>query len=184
MGASNDFAPAPGGGHGDWLNGVRRSLFIVLFALLSACASLNGLTQKPEVSIAGIDLVQLGFLEQRFALQLRIRNPNDVDLPIDGLSLEIEVNGQPFVSGLSDQRVTVPRFGEALLEVAATSTLAGTLKQFYELRKGGRDRVEYRIVGRLNVSGFGSVPFERRGELQMPGSGAPAEKPPPGSERT
>ncbi|WP_313951338.1 LEA type 2 family protein [Accumulibacter sp.] len=156
---------------------MRKGLFIVLFALLSACASLNGLTQKPEVAIVGIDLLQLGFLEQRFALQLRIRNPNDVDLPIDGLSFEIEVNGQSFVSGLSDKRVSVPRFGEALLEVIASSTLAGALKQFHELRKGGRDRVEYRIVGRLNVSGIGSVPFERRGELQMPGSSAPAGKP-------
>ena len=164
---------------------MRQGLVILSIALLSACAGLGGLSQKPEVSVAGLKLVQVGVFEQRFALKLRVQNPNDVELRINGLSVEVELNGQPFITGLSDKGVTVPRFGEAVLEVMATSTLGSALKQLRELQKGGRERIDYRIVGRLNLSGIGTVPFERRGDLQIPVVVSPLRKPlPAGSQRT
>ena len=164
---------------------MRRGLVILSIALLSACAGLGGLSQKPEVSVAGLKLVQVGVFEQRFALKLRVQNPNDVELRINGLSVEVELNGQPFITGLSDKGVTVPRFGEAVLEVMATSTLGSALKQLRELQKGGRERIDYRIVGRLNLSGIGTVPFERRRDLQMPAVVSPFHRPlPPGTQGT
>ena len=164
---------------------MRRCFALLAVAFLSACAGLAGLAQKPEVSVAGLNLVQFGLFEQRFALKLRIQNPNDVELPINGLNFEIELNGQPFIKGLSDKSVTIPRFGEGVLEVMATSTLGSALKQLRELQKGGRERVDYRIVGRLNVAGGVSLPFERRGDLQMPAVESRARNElPPGSDRT
>lgn len=164
---------------------ARQFLLIAVAALLGACAHLGPLARKPEVSIAGLTLVHLGVFEQRFLLRLRVQNPNDIDLPINGLSFDIELNGQAFVKGLSDRAVTVRRFSEAVFEVMATSTLDSAVKQLRELPKGGRDRVDYRIIGRLNVSGIGSVPFERRGDLQMPTiENVPRRALPPGLERT
>lgn len=164
---------------------ARRLLLLAVAALLGACAHLGNLSQKPEVSIAGLTLVHLGLFEQRFVLRLRVQNPNDVDLPVNGLSFEIELNGQAFMKGLSDRAVTVRRFGETVFEVMATSTLDGTLKQLRELQKSGRDRVDYRVIGRLNVSGIGNIPFERRGDLQMPSiENIPKKALPPGLERT
>lgn len=163
---------------------MRRILGAVLIVLLSGCVGLAGLSQKPEVSLAGLQLVQIGVFEQRFALKLRVQNPNDTELRINGLSFEVELNGQSFLTGVSDRGVTVPRFGEAVLDVAATATLGSALKQLRELQKGGRERVDYRIVGRLNLSGFGTVPFDRRGDLQMPAAdGLPRKGSPPGPEQ-
>ncbi len=164
---------------------MKSRLAILAIVLLSACAGLGGLAQKPEVSLASLNLVQIGLFEQRFALKLRIQNPNDVELRINGLSFEIELNGRSFITGLSDRGVTIPRFGEALLEVTATSTLGSALKQLRELQKGGRERIDYRIAGRLNVSDIGTVPFERRGDLSLPTLQTVPRKPlPAGSDRT
>ena len=85
----------------------RTGLLLALLVLPGASASLAGLKQQPGIRVAGIDLVELGFLEQRFAVLLRVRNPNGVELPITGLSFDIEVNGRRCVSGLSDEAVTV-----------------------------------------------------------------------------
>ena len=157
----------------------------VICALLTSCAALSGLSHKPEVTLIGLNLVQLGVFEQRFALKLRIQNPNDVELRITGLAFDVEVNEQPFVKGLSDKAVTVPRFGEAVLEVMASGTLAKALNQLRELQKGGRERIDYRVVGRLSVSGIGSVPFERSGDLPLSAPGPTPKRPlPKGSERT
>ncbi len=149
---------------------MKRLLAIlcVLCAALAGCASLSGLTQKPEVTLAGLDLLELGLFEQRFALRLRVQNPNDVELPIRGLTFDVELNGQPFAKGLSDQAVVVPRFGEAVLEVKATSNLGSVLRQLRELRKSGRERVDYRMFGRITLDGLGSLPFERKGEIDTP----------------
>lgn len=168
---------------------MRGVLWLMVF-LLSACAGLAGLSQKPEISLAGLDLVEIGLFEQRFALRLRVQNPNDVDLPIAGLSFDVELNGQHFARGLSNKPVTIPRMGEAVLEVTATSNLGSVLKQMRELQKGGRDRVDYRISGRISLEGFespGGFPFERKGDLPLPVFDLPRKSPPsnpPTGERT
>ena len=110
-------------------------------------------------------------------LRLRVQNPNDVDLPIRGLTFDVELNGQPFAKGLSDQAVVVPRFGEAVLEVKATSNLGSVLRQLRELRESGRERVDYRMFGRITLDGLGSLPFERKGEIDTPRVDLPC--PPP-----
>lgn len=163
---------------------MKRLVWIVLL-LLAACAGVGGLTQKPEISLAGLDLLELGLFEQRFLLKLRIENPNDVDLPIKGLAFDVELNGLPFAKGLSDRAVTVPRLGEAVLDVRATSNLGSVLRQLRELQKAGRERVDYRIFGSIAVDGLGRVPFDRRGDVPLPRFGAPSGKPAaPKPERT
>ena len=57
---------------------------------------------------------------------------------------------------------------EAILDVQATSNLGSVLKQLRELKKSGREHVDYRLSGRINVDGFGSIPFDRRGDVQIP----------------
>lgn len=144
---------------------MKRLLCCLMLLWLAACA---GLSQKPEVSLAGFELLELGLFEQRFACKLRIRNPNDVALPISALTFGVELNGLPFASGASDKAVTVPRQGEAVLEVTATSNLSGVLRQLRELRKSGRDQADYRLSGYVTVDGLGRLPFERKGELTIP----------------
>lgn len=156
-----------------------RRLVCLLAFLLAACAGLGGLSQKPEISLAGLDLVEFGLFEQRFAIRLRIRNPNDVDLPISGLAFDVELNGQHFATGVSDRAVTVPRLSEAVLEVTATSNLGSVLRQIRELQKCGRDRVDYRMAGRISLDGIGSIPFERKGDVPMPLFDFSRKLPPP-----
>jgi len=158
--------------------------FSLLLILLAGCAGLSGLSQKPEVSLAGLDLLELGLFEQRFLIKLRIENPNDVALPISGLVFDIELNGQPFARGLSDKAVTVPRMSDAILEVQATSDLGRVLRQIRELQKSGRERVDYRISGRISLEGVGSIPFERKGDLSMPLFDLPRKAPPPALPRS
>ena len=105
----------------------RTGLLLALLVLPGASASLAGLKQQPGIRVAGVDLVELGLLEQRFAELLRVRNPNGVELPITGLSFDIDVNGLRFVSGLSEEAVTVPRFGEGLLDALAHGRRGGRL---------------------------------------------------------
>lgn len=142
-----------------------RFVFLLLLTLVAGCTGIGSLLQKPEVSLAGVELLELNLLQQRFAFKLLVRNPNQVDLPITRLNFEIEINGQPFATGVSDKATTVPRSGEAILPVTAESDFGRVLRQVREWKKNPGERVEYRVHGTASVAGFDSLPFDRRGEL-------------------
>lgn len=142
------------------------SLVITLALLLPGCASLK--PAKPEVSLAGVELLEAGLLEQRFLLKLRLTNPGEAEITIHGLRFELELNGAPFARGVSDKAVTVPRLGEAVMEVAASSNLSSLLRAVRDMAKNERKTLDYRLHGSLSVPLYGSVPFERRGEVKLP----------------
>ena len=136
----------------------------LLMALLAAC---SGLSRKPEISLAGIELVGLGLVEQRFVLKLRIRNPNDIDLPVNALGFDVDVGGRHFAQGASDKPVVVPRQGDSILDVKVASSLGNVLKPLRDAQKAGKGGIDYRIYGRVELEGFGSLPFDRAAELPL-----------------
>jgi len=53
------------------------------------------------------------------------------------------------------------------VDVTATTGLASLMRQFRELAKG-RDRVDYRVRGRLVTGNFGGFDFDETGQVGMP----------------
>jgi LEA14-like dessication related protein len=143
-----------------------RCIVVLLLALLAGCAGVSGmagLAQKPEVSLAGIDLIEFGLQQQRFALRLTVRNPNAIELPISALNLAVELGGTPFASGASEQAVSVPPRGEAQLEVKVSSDLGRILNQLRVLKRNTRGRIDYTIRGTVAVGGAGRGSFPLSG---------------------
>ncbi len=136
---------------------------------LVACAGIGPgqHVEPPQVRLADLEFAEVGLFEQRFRITLRIRNPNDFDLPIDGLRFALDVNDRPFVTGLSDRSVTVPRLGEQTVEVDASTTLLDVVDQFMGLT--GRDVLSYRMIGTAFLRGVArrEVPFEQSGSFRM-----------------
>lgn len=152
----------------------RTLLCAVAAALLTAgCASLPVGLDAPQVSLSDLSLQGGGLFEQRIGLVLRVVNPNRRELAIDGMSFELELNGKKFARGVSDRSLSIPGLGEALVDVSAVTSLGDVLRQLGSL--GERRGIDYRLHGKVLMSGFGSLPFERKGELSLPdfaGSGA------------
>ncbi len=133
---------------------------------LAACAQI-GEMRSPQVHVVDIRLLQSGLLEQRFRVELRIGNPNDFDLPLDGLTFELDLNGRRFAEGFTDQAVTVPRLGEARVSLAASTTLFDMMAQALIL--GERSELSYRIAGVVYLRGLArrQVPYQRGGRLRL-----------------
>lgn len=146
---------------------ARLGMVTCAVAALTGCETING-TLPPQISVANIELTQPGLLRQDFNLDLRIANPNNVDIPLEGLTFHLDVDGQPFADGLSNERVTVPRLSEISLPVKASTDTFSLVRQILTL--GQRDKISYRITGFAYVSGFTGarrVPYERKGSLSL-----------------
>ncbi len=147
---------------------MKKAAMALLCAIsLEACAAF-GVQEPLSVTIADLKPIEVGVLEQRYALKVRILNPNDVEIAFDGVVFDLEVNDVAFAKGVSNQKSVIPRFGEALIDVQAVSGLQNVLMQINELLKGERTTLTYRIKGRLHTGGFGYTRFDSSGEIALP----------------
>jgi len=145
---------------------MMRRLFVLLCVLvLIGCSGLQPSRPRLDVTLADITLTQVGFFEQQYRVDLRVQNPSDNAVAIDGFAYQIEINGKPFARGVSDQSATVPRFGEAVLSASAVSSLSGVVQQIRQLTSGFPDKLRYRVSGTFSVPGAAAIPFDQRGEI-------------------
>ena len=156
-----------------------RHWFIGIWAALAlwmaGCASLPEATTPPNLSLVSMEPVEVTPFEQKYRLTVRLQNPNDHALEISGMSYILEVNGQPLLNGVSDASVTVPRFGESLIELSGVSTLFGFVRQIQALQEHKTQGMQYKLSGKLAlVNRFGSLLFSYEGIL-LPSTAGDAE---------
>ncbi|MGE0372728.1 MAG: LEA type 2 family protein [Gammaproteobacteria bacterium] len=144
------------------------AVLAVAALVLGGCASLSQRLEPPRVSLAGLELEEIGLFEQRYRLRLRIQNPNDVELPIAGMAFSLYLNEEEFASGLSDRQTTVPPFGEAVIEASVTSSLTGVIGQLRRLSRTEAQTFSYRLSGHARLLHRAvKYPFEYRGEVDL-----------------
>lgn len=135
-------------------------------ALLVACAGPGAYREAPRVSLVSIEPLDMTLLEQRYALELRIMNPNAVDIPVSGLDYSIAINKREFAYGISRQAVIIPAYGEAVLEVEVVSGLLDVLRQLQSLQEDKPVVLHYRLSGKLGLADSSrKLPFDYSGEL-------------------
>lgn len=148
---------------------MRLRLSTILIVILAAgCASLSGL-EPPEVRVTGLRSLpdHTSALEQRFAVELNVLNPNDREIAVDGVDFELQLNDRRLARGVSSNGFVLPALGEAKTTVVVATSLTDVLQQVLELSRERPDRLDYRIRGKLHLaSGFiRTIPFDRSGTL-------------------
>ncbi len=145
----------------------RLMLLVCAALLLAGCATTGTYPEQPRVSLVSIQPKNMTLLEQRYGLQLRILNPNETAIPLEGLNYSLEINGREFAYGVSRQDVSIPAFGEALLDVDMVSNLLNVMQQVQEMSNEQPDVLRYRLSGKLSLSNsLLKLPFDYHGELQ------------------
>jgi LEA14-like dessication related protein len=137
--------------------------------LVAACSTMPRDFETPRVHITDMTAKDVAIFEQRFDVKLRIQNPNNTDLSINGLKFDIDLNDREFANGMSGQRVVVPRFGSEVVDVEVFSTLGSFLRQIQSLNSGPPQKVRYRLKGAAFVDspGIFKAPFDESGEIDL-----------------
>jgi hypothetical protein len=127
--------------------------------LLAGCASV----EPPSVTLSSLRMQQSTLSEQRFLTMLRIQNPNDFDLAVEGLSFDLVVNDQPFAKGVGKSNTVIPAFGRAWSGGSGHDAVGVRPAVQTLARAGGRALLP--PPGKLKVRDRAfSVPFEMRGD--------------------
>jgi LEA14-like dessication related protein len=147
----------------------RTPAFALLTGLaLAACSVVPTNLETPEVSFVALRTVEASVFEQRLEVRMKVRNPNDVDLPVNGLDVDVELADEPFAHGVSAREFVVPAGGEAEFDMLVTANAATAL-----LKIAGGDApseaIPYKLKGTLStkLGLLRTVPFEESGTLSV-----------------
>lgn len=146
---------------------MRSVSLLLLAAALSGCAVFVPRLQTPKLAIVDVEVRKANLLEQQLRVRMRVENPNDRALPIQGLSYTIYLGGQQFATGVSDASFVVPALGTAEFNMDVTANVVGAL--FTILGKSHGQDIDYHMKGRVELTRgwLRSIPFEESGTFTL-----------------
>lgn len=154
---------------------MRRLHAVILSLLLlslSACALFPN-RDPVNINVVGLEPLPSQDLEVRFAIKIRVQNPNETAIDYNGIALDLEVNGHSLASGVSDQSGSIPRFSEAIVSVPVSISAFSVLRQTLGLSQTQTlDNLPYVLRGKLAGGLFGTMRFVDSGKLSLPKTSA------------
>ncbi|PMW97539.1 hypothetical protein C1X59_22215 [Pseudomonas sp. FW215-R2] len=151
---------------------IQAVILSLLLLSLSACALFPN-RDPVNINVVGVEPLPSQDLEVRFAIKLRVQNPNETAIDYNGIALDLDVNGHSFASGVSDQSGSIPRFSEAIVSVPVSISAFSVLRQTLGLSQTQTlDNLPYVLRGKLAGGVFGTMRFFDSGKLSLPKASA------------
>jgi len=146
---------------------VAPALCLLLAAGLTACSVFLPKFQTPRLSVVGIQLGRSDLFQQHLQVRMHVENPNDRELPVQGIDYRLLISGEQVAEGVSEASFVVPARGSADFDMAVSANLAAALVRM--LGRGSSGPIEYRLTGRVHLAAglVRSVPFEEKGTFQL-----------------
>jgi LEA14-like dessication related protein len=100
----------------------------------------------------GVELTNVAFRSQTFALEFRVANPNAFPLPIESIRYRILFDDEKLAGGDTPASFSVPARGEGQFTLSVETDFLGSAGQITSLLSGGiPEYVDYEIQGSLAV---------------------------------
>ena len=108
-------------------------------------------------------------LEQRFAIGLRVGNPNGLALNLVGMSYSVELEGFQVVSGVSNDIPSIPAYGEGMINVEASISLLDGMRLLNTLLSQPQSELNYKIGAKLDTGlpFIGKIPVIDTGVINL-----------------
>jgi LEA14-like dessication related protein len=141
-----------------------------LFMTLSGCSLLTAdykNLKEPKVSLAGLNIKDLNPLSPSFLVRLKVDNPNDLDVNLDGADVALALNGQPVAAGVSRSPLVLKKLGSSEMDVEVTANTMNAVQQFLILQT--KPTLDYQVTGNLIwnnwLGALGKLPLKFSGSM-------------------
>lgn len=144
-------------------------------AALAGCSLLQTANlQAPEVRVRNVQIGRLDLSGLELVVDLRLRNPNDIALPVTGVEYNLMLQGIKVADGRQAQSVTLPALGETDLRLGLNVNLLTTATQLVPLLLNPRaapKTLSYAVDGSVKLDWWymPSIGFNRAGEVPLAG---------------
>jgi len=144
---------------------VKWTVIALAALALPGCSLFVPKLAKPRLSVVSVRMLKSDLWHQELKLRMRVQNPNDRELPVKGLTYELDVDDQELAHGMSGDSFVVPALGEAEFDMSVSANMASVL---LKVLSQGSNQVDYRIKGRIALSAglLRSIPFNEQGTFK------------------
>lgn len=146
------------------------AMMMLLPLTLQSCATTASMLdpQEPTITLEKIKPLNFSFDKQELEFTLNVENPNAFTLPINTLAFTAKLAGEHIADGASNERVTIPANGSALLNIVVTTSLSKLISKLQSATDEGNN-LDYNVKGRLKLDNWPKViPFDSSGKIENP----------------
>jgi len=150
---------------------MKRIVLVAALAL-AACATLRPL-EPPKLAVAQVEMDRLTAVDARFNIVVRITNPNDREIAVDAMAVDLMIEDVPIGRAVLTAPVRLPAHGETTAAMAARADYAASLRASAEIARrlgeqgGAGSRVHFTVSGAATLEGGTTIPFSRSGEFSL-----------------
>ena len=139
---------------------LPSSLSKILFTLvalfcLASCANMNLQYEEPSVELTSFRVLPANGLEQNFELGLKLTNPNNFALPLNGISYHLDIAGETLAHGVSANIPTAEAYSDSRFVVRVSTSLFSGVKVLRALMKAKDNNISYQLKAKLDIN----IPF-------------------------
>jgi LEA14-like dessication related protein len=133
----------------------RKLLWLLLLAWLSClgCSSIAPADfDTPEITLEGLRPLSIGGTEARFAVDLRVLNPNAIALDVEGVYFEVFLHDSKVLSGASSKAVKIPAYGEGTFTLETGIGMLRAVNLMRELAEKPGGNIPYRLKTKISLA--------------------------------
>lgn len=125
--------------------------FVIALFFLSGCATMNLDYEEPSVELVSFKALPTNGFEQNFEIGLKLTNPNNFELPFNGISYQLNVAGETLAHGVAADIPTAEAYGESRFVVPISTSLMGGIKVIRALMYSQGQDVSYQLKAKLDI---------------------------------
>ncbi len=147
---------------------TRFALIIMLLLTGSSCSSLRPDLEVPRLAIVRVAMTSADIFNQQFLVRVNVQNPNNRELPIEGLDYKLFLEGDSFAEGVSNKPFVVPALGDIDFDMTVRTNFVSGIGRLLS-RLNGRPQVNYVIEGKLltDIRFLKKIPFQETGSVNL-----------------
>ena len=155
---------------------VKRSRLLGTLALglaasisLLACSSVPRRLAPPQPNLLELRIIETNPEGQLFGLRLQIVNPNEAEIPVVRLDIDIRLGGEGRLIGDHATPFTLPARDSETLEFEVFSELVSSASRLLAYTQGSDNLLAYEFHGELVLENNLRTPIEmfRRGQVPL-----------------
>ncbi|WCJ21800.1 Late embryogenesis abundant protein group 2 [Euphorbia peplus] len=125
---------------------------------------------KPTADVSGVHVPKINLDQADFIIDVLIKNPNPVPIPLVDINYLIESDGRKLISGLIPDAGTIAAHGEETVKIPISLIFDDIKNTYDEIKPGNVIAYKIKVDLLVDVPVFGRItlPLEKTGEVPIP----------------
>ncbi|KAG6579715.1 hypothetical protein SDJN02_22270, partial [Cucurbita argyrosperma subsp. argyrosperma] len=125
---------------------------------------------KPTADVTGIHIISINLEKAEIVVDVLVKNPNPVPIPLIDINYLIESDGRKLISGLIPDAGTIHAHGEETVKIPLKLVYDDIKNTYNDIKPGSiiPYRVKVDLIVDVPVFGRLTLPLEKTGEIPIP----------------